>query len=147
MNSNVNGDACRPLRVLVVDDVADAAAMLTLALRLEGFNATAVSSPASALAAASSTTFDAVILDIAMPGMHGYALANRICGLRSVRPLLIAVTGYGQEQDRERSRNEGFDHHFLKPADIAELAAVLHKCACAKAATEELLTGLPARSP
>lgn len=66
-----------------------------------------------------------------MPGMDGYSLAKRICGLRPAKPLLIAVTGYGQDRDRERSRKEGFDHHFVKPADIAELATVLHQHASA----------------
>jgi CheY-like chemotaxis protein len=127
MNAIVNGDVCRSFRVLVVDDVVDAAAMLALGLRLEGFDASAATSAAEALAVASSTTFDALLLDISMPGMDGYALAKKLRGLYLDKPLLIAVTGYGKDQDRERSHRECFDYHFIKPADIEELATVLRQ--------------------
>ena len=69
---------------------------------------------------------DVVLLDIGMPGMDGYEVARRLradAGLRDV--LLVALTGWGQEEDRRRTREAGFDHHLVKPADPAELRALL----------------------
>jgi CheY-like chemotaxis protein len=69
---------------------------------------------------------DAVLLDIGMPGMDGYETARRIrARYPGQRMTLIALTGWGQEQDRQRARDAGFDHHVVKPADIAALQAIL----------------------
>jgi CheY-like chemotaxis protein len=66
------------------------------------------------------------IIDIGLPGMNGYELAAgiRASRLRS-RPLLIALTGYGQAEDFDRSRDAGFDHHFVKPADLKAIQAAI----------------------
>jgi CheY-like chemotaxis protein len=77
---------------------------------------------ADALAAIDTFRPDAVLLDLGMPGMDGYEVARRIrsrSDLAGVR--LIALTGWGQEDDRERSRQAGFDHHVVKPIDIESL--------------------------
>jgi len=115
------------LRVLVVDDSPDNAESLAWVLRLEDFEVTTAFSYATALLAASRCVFDAMLLDIAMPGMDGYRLVKELIGLCPVKPLLIAITGYGQAKDYQRSREEGFDHHFVKPADIFELTAALRQ--------------------
>jgi CheY-like chemotaxis protein len=69
---------------------------------------------------------DVAILDIGMPKMNGYTLAARIReNMREAQPLLIAVTGWGQEDARRRSKAAGFDHHLVKPVDPGALAALL----------------------
>jgi CheY-like chemotaxis protein len=67
-------------------------------------------------------TFDAMILDIGLPGMDGYELARRLRAARpTARVLLIALTGYGQADDRDKSHAAGFDHHLMTPANISEI--------------------------
>jgi len=67
-----------------------------------------------------------VFLDIGMPGMDGYEVARRIrAGCSARMPAIIALTGWGQEADRQRAREAGFDHHLVKPADIGALQALL----------------------
>jgi CheY-like chemotaxis protein len=74
-----------------------------------------------------------VLLDIGLPEMDGYEVATRLRHTRAaVEPLLIAVTGYGQADDRERSKAAGFDHHLVKPVDIQKL---LDLCAAAERGT------------
>jgi CheY-like chemotaxis protein len=112
-----------PLRVLVVDDDRDGADALAAVLRAHGHEARAAYTPTTAVMEAAAFRPDAVLMDIGIPGLDGYRLAGRLCDRLGYRPLLIAVTGYGDLEDR--SRHEGFDHHFLKPADPAELARAL----------------------
>jgi PAS domain S-box-containing protein len=114
------------LRILVVDDNVDAAQMVGMLLEALG-NAVAVAhDPFSALDCASEGAFDAFILDIGLPGMDGHTLARRIRELpRTGGATFIALTGYGQEQDRQASAAAGFHHHFVKPVDITALAAAL----------------------
>jgi len=118
-------------RVLVVDDNIDAANTLAMLLRLAQQDVRAVYSGQSALEEAARFQPEVVILDIGMPGMDGYEVARclrRLAGGESL--VLIAVTGWGQQEDRDRSTAAGFDHHLLKPVD----SAVLH----------QLLSALPA---
>jgi CheY-like chemotaxis protein len=70
-----------------------------------------------------------LLLDIGLPGEDGYAVAKRLRGLLPARPLLIAITGYGQPKDHQRSRDEGFDYHLVKPADPRELEGLLEEFA------------------
>ncbi len=111
-------------RVLVVDDNADAADMLKRALQTLGFVVEVAHDGPAALAQSQTFDADVALLDIGLPVMDGYELARRLratCdGIR-----LIAVTGYGQESDRERSASAGFDDHLVKPIDLAELARAL----------------------
>lgn len=70
-----------------------------------------------------------VLLDIGLPGMDGYEVAKRMCQEPALQKtvLLVAVTGYGQESDRQRSGEAGFDHHLVKPLDIEALQQLLAK--------------------
>lgn len=112
--------------VLVVDDNTDAADTLALLLRLHGHRVTTAYTGADALAAARNEEPDAVFLDLRLPGADGYEVARH---LRAAVPgrklLLVAVTGYGQDGDHKRTREAGFDHHLVKPADPAALLALL----------------------
>jgi len=113
-------------RVLVVDDVADTAVNLAEVLASWGCRThTALDGP-SALEAAEQFAPDAVLLDIGMPGMDGYEVARRLLRDSSEKkPLLVAITGYGQEHDRRKSFEAGFDAHLIKPVNLDELWKVL----------------------
>jgi PAS domain S-box-containing protein len=113
-------------RVLVVDDNPDAADSLAMLLESLGAAAHVVNNGAAALAALDAFRPDVVLLDIGMPGMDGYEVAQRIRQQPQFNAVkLIAVTGWGLEADRRSSRASGFDHHLTKPIDIAALQALL----------------------
>lgn len=119
-------------RILVVDDNADAASTLELLLEMQGFSVVSVGDGGSAIAAAIAHRPRVAILDIGLPDMTGYEVARRIRqasrdGAWPHRPLLIALTGWGQARDRERAFEAGFDHHLTKPADPDKLAALVHE--------------------
>ena len=80
---------------------------------------------AAALEAYDAFEPEIAFIDIAMPGMDGYEVARRLRTGASRRPLLIALTGYGQEEDRNRALEAGFDHHMVKPATIQALREIL----------------------
>jgi CheY-like chemotaxis protein len=112
--------------VLVVDDCRDTADSLALLLKRWGFQAMVAYDGPSALAAALARPPVAVLLDIGLPGMDGYEVARRLRGLaQTAKALLIALTGYGQEEDVRRCHEAGFDLHLLKPCDPEELRRVL----------------------
>lgn len=116
----------RSLNVLVVDDNTDAAQMLALLVETLGHHATVAHSSADALARAAADPPDVCLLDIGLPEVDGFELARRLrAQTTGPRPCLVAVTGYGQEQDRERTRQAGFDHHLVKPVDTAVLVRLL----------------------
>ncbi len=128
------GQAAAPLemvalpsrRVLVVDDNEDAAATLGELLASRGADVRVVNSGASALEAAASFHPEAVLLDIGMPDMDGYEVARRLrASPEHARTLLIALTGWGQDQDRRQSRAAGFDHHIVKPPDLPGLIKLI----------------------
>jgi len=111
--------------VMVVDDNEDAARALGEALEFQGHQVKVVFSAPDALALAAQFQPDVGLLDIGLPGMDGYELALRL-RQQSARPLrLIAVTGYGQDSDRQRAADAGFDHHLTKPVDLSRLEALL----------------------
>ncbi|MGN6513111.1 MAG: PAS domain-containing protein [Lysobacteraceae bacterium] len=113
-------------RVMVVDDNLDAANVLADFLRQQGYTVTVHDDPGAALAEAGAHPQDAILLDIGMPGMDGYELARRLrAGGASRDALLIALTGYGQHQDRANSRAAGFDAHLVKPAEPQRLLGLL----------------------
>ncbi|HEY3783729.1 MAG TPA: response regulator [Steroidobacteraceae bacterium] len=115
-----------PQRVLIVDDNEDAAESMALVLKLEGHETDFVYSAADALMHAASFRPDVVLLDIGLPGMNGYQVAQQmreLPGLKHVR--LVAVTGYGRSEDRLRAREAGFDAHLVKPVDYAVLEKAL----------------------
>ncbi len=105
-------------RVLVVDDNIDAAESIAVYLRLEGHEVRTVSDGPQAVAIAQVFAPQIAVVDIGLPGMNGYEVARRLRLQGTEGPaLLIALTGYGQKEDRARSIEAGFDHHFVKPAD------------------------------
>ncbi len=115
-----------PLRILLVDDNADAAEMLSMLLTDQGHLVRTASDGPQALEALTRFTADVAILDIGLPVMDGYELARRILDRPGGRrPTLVAVTGYGQEEDVARSRQAGFAHHLVKPVDADELLRLL----------------------
>jgi PAS domain S-box-containing protein len=113
-------------RLLVVDDVAASAETLAMMLRAMGHVATVLNDSSAALSWIEEHQPDGVFLDIAMPGMDGYEVARRIHLFNLPRrPLLIALTGYGQDEDRQRAFDAGFDHHVVKPISANELERIL----------------------
>ena len=113
-----------PLRLLVVDDSKDTVDSLAMLLRLAGHEVSTADSGPTAVQAALSENPDVVLLDLGLPGIDGYEVARRIQE-KTDKPLLIAMTGYGQAEDRERSREAGFDHHLVKPVEPVKLQALL----------------------
>ncbi len=112
--------------VLVVEDNVDAASALSRLLRLLGHKVWTVHDGLAAIEAARQNRPDYILLDIGLPGMDGYQVAERLRRQRpEFRPTIIALTGYGQEDDRRRSREAGFDHHLVKPIDHATLLGLL----------------------
>ncbi|MGJ7917083.1 PAS domain S-box protein [Massilia sp. LXY-6] len=117
-----------PLSLMLVDDNVDAVTMLAALLAAAGHKVESFSDPRSALAAAPAAAPDAFILDIGMPGVDGYELARRLRAHPACRgALYVALTGYGQQGDRELTRQAGFDHHFVKPVDAGQLLAALRQ--------------------
>jgi PAS domain S-box-containing protein len=113
-------------RILVVDDNVDAAESLAMLLLLEGHDVRVAHDGSAALAAVDADVPDIVFLDIGMPVMNGYEVAQQLRqrpGLE--RLLLVAMTGWGQEEDRRRSLEAGFNHHLVKPADPEALQKLL----------------------
>jgi CheY-like chemotaxis protein len=118
--------AMRPLRVLVADDNRDAADSLATILDMSGNDVSVAHSGEEALRLALLEQPQVIILDIGMPGMNGYEVARRVRALAwGEKVLLIAVTGWGQAEDKQRSRDAGFDHHFTKPIDVGEVESLL----------------------
>ena len=116
----------RPLRLLVVDDNVDAATTLGMLLEACGHEVAIEHDSLRALERAGSLRPDAALLDIGLPEMDGNELARRLrADVQTAGIVLIAVTGYGQEQDRRTAMEAGFDHHLVKPVDMDRLAGLL----------------------
>jgi CheY-like chemotaxis protein len=114
----------RPRRILVVDDSVDAASIMRLLLSSHGFVVHMVHDGPAALEAIGSFAPEIVLLDIGLPGMNGYEVAQRIRAIPAGRQLVLwAITGWGQEQDKRRAREAGFDDHFTKPVSSPQLLA------------------------
>ncbi|GEM_PF-1091104 len=122
------GDAApgSSLRVLVVDDNVDAAQMLSMYVGAQGHEVRVEHDSLEALAQAASFAPELCLLDIGLPEMDGYELARRLRRHPATAgATLVAVTGYGQDQDRRNSAQAGFDHHLVKPVDMAALEKIL----------------------
>jgi CheY-like chemotaxis protein len=118
----------RPLHILVVDDNADAAQMLAMYLETLGHHVLIENSSQRALARARQEKPDACILDIGLPDMDGNELALQLRAEQATADaLLIAVTGYGQDHDKQKSMAAGFDQHLVKPVDVSKLADLLEQ--------------------
>lgn len=113
-------------RVLVVEDNRDAASTLSDVLLSLGYGVDVVHDGAAALAVARERPHDVALLDIGLPVMDGYELARRLVAeLRERTPTLIALTGYGTEEDRQRARAAGIQHHLTKPFAMSELEQLI----------------------
>jgi CheY-like chemotaxis protein len=113
-------------RVLVVDDHADAADSLAMLLRMEGHEVRVARSGPAAVREVRADRPEVILLDLGMPGMDGFEVARQLRqspGLTDI--CLVALTGWGQEEDRRRTREAGFDDHFVKPVDPDDLRALL----------------------
>jgi PAS domain S-box-containing protein len=114
------------LRILVVDDNVDAAKMLSMLVRATGHDVQTAHDGPTAVQAVLDYRPDVVLLDIGLPKMNGYEVAKRIRSepvLENV--VLVAMTGYGQDEDRQRSQEAGFNHHLVKPGDFKDVQAIL----------------------
>jgi signal transduction histidine kinase len=116
----------RRLRVLVVEDNRDAADSLRMLLDAHGYDVEVAYSGPDGVRAAEAHHPEVIICDLGLPGMDGYAVAGEVRNNpATARTRLIALTGYGQEDDRRRAREAGFDAHLTKPADPARLVSLL----------------------
>jgi CheY-like chemotaxis protein len=132
IKSSMEGTPGR-LRVLVVDDNRDAADTLAMLLELNGHEVSVAHCGTDALAAATKLSPHAVILDIGMPDMSGYDVAGRIrAEFGGAQMMLIAVTGWGQAEDKARAGAAGFDHHLTKPVDPDQVEKLLQECVRAR---------------
>jgi CheY-like chemotaxis protein len=109
----------------VVDDNPAAADTLAELLGLYGNEVKIAHDGQAALDAFNDWRPDTMVLDIGMPGMDGYEVARRVRQQSNDRVMLIALTGWGQEKDRELARDAGFDHHLVKPVDLEALRELL----------------------
>jgi signal transduction histidine kinase/DNA-binding response OmpR family regulator len=125
-----NGQSEHPVfcrrRILIVDDNVDAAESLMLVLQRQGHDVRAAQSGQTALKTAADFAPQVVLLDLGLPGMDGFEVARRLRQKADAEPpLLLALTGYGRDEDRRRSREVGFDQHLIKPVDLDLLAALM----------------------
>ena len=126
-------------RILLVDDNEDAAELLAYVLSMKGHEVFVAHDGPGALSLLATTQVDVGILDIGLPGMDGYELAGRIWATPGrARLRLIALTGFGQDTDRERSNRAGFDAHLVKPVSVKDVIAALSDAPAPIAALEVL---------
>ncbi len=118
-------DARRIHRILVVDDNVDAAESLAMLLRLDGHDVTIAHDGVRALEAAESAQPGVVLLDIGLPGMDGYEVCRRLRAAGHTRTRVIALTGYGQDKDKQLAMDAGFDEHTVKPVEFGRLIKLL----------------------
>ena len=114
-------------RILVVDDNEDAANSLATLLEVVGYKVRIAYDGPEGIEAADEFEPAVALLDIGLPKLSGYDIARHVRGRRGGEVLLVAITGWGQEDDRRRAREAGFDHHFTKPADFDKLLSLIDK--------------------
>ncbi|MBI1734632.1 MAG: response regulator [Candidatus Rokubacteria bacterium] len=119
------GSAAAGARVLVIEDNEDARAALSALLEIEGFVVDAAPEGTAGIEIVRANRPDVALVDIGLPGIDGYEVARRIRALGSPQPFLVALTGYGRPEDRQRATEAGFDAHLVKPVDPTDLAALL----------------------
>jgi CheY-like chemotaxis protein len=129
-------NAAGPLRILVVEDNAETATLLCLA----GHEVRVAHDGPAALEAVQAFPFDVMLLDIGLPAMNGWQVVEQLRQQSALkRPLVIALTGYGQDADRRRSQEAGIALHLLKPVDPNDLLGLLSRF--------QRLLGQPASQP
>jgi DNA-binding response OmpR family regulator len=114
-------------RVLVVDDNEDAADSLATLLGVMGYSVRTAYDGPEGIEAADEFQPAVALLDIGLPKLSGYDIARHVRERRGEDVLLVAITGWGQDEDRRRAREAGFDHHFTKPADFAQLLELIDR--------------------
>lgn len=120
-------------RILVAEDNADAGEMMCLMLEVKGHDVRVAADGVQAVALAQTFNPQIAFLDIGMPRMDGYEAARRIRELLGDRVLLVALTGWGQDEDKRRSRKAGFDHHLTKPPEPDLLDQLIEGCGRSRA--------------
>jgi PAS domain S-box-containing protein len=126
------------LRILVVDDNVDSAEMLAAALAAKGYDARVAHDAPGAMRIAGDFQPAVAFLDIGLPVMDGYELAVRLRERPELNGMkLVALTGYGQQSDRQKSREAGFDHHLVKPVDFTAVESVLAEYDCGDGGSSE----------
>lgn len=116
----------RPLRVLVVDDNPDTVLSFSMLLEAHGHNVRTASDGLAAIEVADAFKPDVMLLDIGLPGLNGYEVAKRVRTHPDLKQtVLVALTGYGQDSDRQTSLEAGFNHHLVKPAILEQLLQIL----------------------
>lgn len=130
--ADLNDDAApshrevQPRRVLIIEDNIDQAQMLAALLTLWGHEVKMAHEGAAGIELAQEFLPDVALVDLGLPGVSGYEVARRMKAHPKLKHIrLIAQTGWGQAQDRQRPREAGFDHHLLKPLDLEELTSLL----------------------
>src|SRR5665213_3393131 len=121
-------------RILVIEDNVDAAKSTRMLLELQGYEIQIAAGGLSGIEAALNFKPEVILLDIGLPGMDGYEVARRLRKLPATeKVLLIALSGYGQAEDLRKSKEAGFDHHLVKPADINQIEALISGQECSDA--------------
>lgn len=115
----------RPLEILVVEDSDDARDTLRLLLELEGHRVRVAATGAQAVELAAAAPLDVAFVDIGLPDVDGYEVARQIRAKRGDRVRLVALTGFGEPEDRRRASEAGFDAHLVKPVDPDALLRAL----------------------
>jgi PAS domain S-box-containing protein len=116
---------CSKKRILIIEDDADNREMMRILLESSGHEVHDAAAGASGIELASRLEPEVVLIDIGLPGLDGYEVARRIRAVLGGRPRLVALSGYGQPEDKQRAFAAGFDDHLVKPADPARLATIL----------------------
>ena len=126
ISERVDPKIARPLRVLVVDDNVDTVLSFSMLLKASGHDVFTANDGLMAVQVASEQKPDVVLLDIGLPGLNGYEVARRIRQQPVGKEvILVALTGYGQETDRQMSAQAGFNHHLVKPARLDQVKEIL----------------------
>ena len=113
------------LRILLIEDNADARDALRALLELDGYEVATAAEGQEGLDLARATDPDVALIDIGLPALDGYEVARRMRPAGQRRPVLVALTGYSQPEDRRRAGEAGFDAHLVKPVDPTDLSRVL----------------------
>ena len=112
--------------MLVVDDNVDTVTTLALLVKESGHDVRTAYDGSAVLEAALDYRPNVVLLDIGLPGLNGFEVAKRLRQQPALQnAVLVAMTGYGQESDRQRSQEAGFDHHLVKPGDFGKVLQIL----------------------
>jgi CheY-like chemotaxis protein len=129
---------------MLVEDNPDAAESFTLLLELGGHEVRAAHEAPEALRLVEDFVPDLAFVDVGLPGIDGYELATRLRAHRSCqRSVLVALTGYGRDEDKRRASEAGFDHHMTKPVDFEAVAHLLANVSAPAGGAREERGGVP----